>query len=53
MPGHNNGYLSACRITGGTDEDLDHIVKPTSHIPIFGEPFRSMIFKPGMKIMSP
>jgi gamma-glutamylputrescine oxidase len=53
MPGHNNGFLSACRIVGQADEDMDHLVKPVRHYPIPGEIFRSMMSKPFMKIMTP
>jgi glycine/D-amino acid oxidase-like deaminating enzyme len=53
MPGHNNGYLSACRITGRPDQDLRHMAGPRRQIPIPGEYYRSIIFKPFMKVMAP
>jgi len=48
MPGHNTGYLSACRICGHPDEDLRHLCGRAGQIPIPGEFYRSMIFKGGV-----
>ena len=53
MPGHNTGYLSACRICGHPDEDLRHLCGRAAQVPIPGELYRSMIFKPFMKVMTP
>ena len=53
MPGHNNGYLSACRICSHPDGDMHYMVGKAKQIPIPGELYRSMVFKPFMKIMTP
>jgi hypothetical protein len=53
MPGHNNGYLSACRIIGEPEQDTRHMCGKRSQIPIPGEFYRSMIFKPFMKMARP
>jgi len=53
MPGHNSGYLSACRITGHSDEDLRFLAGTSGHIPIPGEFYRSIMLKPFMRIMTP
>ena len=50
MPGHNNGYLLACLICGHSDEDVRHISKRVRQIPIPDEFYRSIMFKPFMKI---
>ena len=53
MPGHNNGYLSACRIAGQADQDTRHMCGKTIQIPIPGEFYRSIMFKPFMKMATP
>ncbi len=53
MPGHNNGYLSACRITGHEESDIRYLAGPSGHIPIPGEYYRSAILKPFMKLATP
>jgi len=53
MPGHNTGYLSACRITGHPEEDMRYMLGRKTQIPIPGEFYRSMILKPFMKLMTP
>lgn len=53
MPGHNTGYLSACRITGHPDEDMRYMCGRARQIPVPGELYRSLIFKPFMKAMRP
>lgn len=53
MPGHNNGYLAACRLTGHQDEDAGYYDEQVFHYPIPGEFYRSLIFKPFMKMMTP
>jgi len=53
MPGHNNGYLTACQITGRADEDTRTLTGVSGQIPIPGEFYRSLIFKPFMSLMTP
>jgi glycine/D-amino acid oxidase-like deaminating enzyme len=53
MPGHNNGYLTACRITGHADEDTRYLSGVSGQIPIPGEFYRSLMFKPIMRLMTP
>jgi len=53
MPGHNNGYLTACRITGHADDDTRYLSSVSGQVPIPGEFYRSLIFKPFMGLMTP
>jgi gamma-glutamylputrescine oxidase len=53
MPGHNTGYLSACRITGHPEEDMRYMLGRAVQIPIPGEFYRSMLLKPAMKVLTP
>jgi glycine/D-amino acid oxidase-like deaminating enzyme len=53
MPGHNNGYLTACRIAGHADDDTRYLAGVSGQIPVPGEFYRSLIFKPIMRLMSP
>ena len=53
MPGHNTGYLSACRITGHREPDMRYMLGRESQIPIPGEFYRSMILRPVMKVLTP
>jgi len=53
MPGHNNGYLAACRFAGHQDEDARYFDERVRHYPIPGEMYRSLLFKPFMKVMTP
>jgi len=53
MPGHNNGYLTACRITGQPEPDISLLSGASGHIPIPGEFYRSLIFKPFMAVAAP
>ena len=53
MPGHNTGYLSACRITGHAEEDMRYMLGWAAQIPIPGEFYRSIILKPVTKLMTP
>jgi gamma-glutamylputrescine oxidase len=53
MPGHNNGYLTACRITGHPDVDTRILTSVSGQIPVPGEYYRSLIFKPFMSLMTP
>jgi glycine/D-amino acid oxidase-like deaminating enzyme len=53
MPGHNNGYLTACRITGRSDDDTRYLTGVSGQVPLPGEFYRSLVFKPFMRLMSP
>ncbi|RJP19828.1 MAG: FAD-binding oxidoreductase [Candidatus Abyssobacteria bacterium SURF_5] len=53
MPGHNNGYLAACRLAGYNDEDAHYFSDRIRHYPVPGEFYRSLLFKPFMKVMTP
>jgi gamma-glutamylputrescine oxidase len=53
MPGHNNGYLAACRLAGHDDEDARYYDQTVRQYPIPGELYRSLLFKPFMKLMTP
>jgi gamma-glutamylputrescine oxidase len=53
MPGHNNGYLTACKITGRADDDTRYLTGVSGQVPLPGEFYRSLVFKPFMRLMSP
>jgi glycine/D-amino acid oxidase-like deaminating enzyme len=53
MPGHTNGYLTACRLAGRDDEDTRYLDTISDQIRVPAGILRSMIFKPGMKMMTP
>jgi len=53
MPAHNNGYLTACRITGREDPDLESLSGVSGQIPMPGDFYRSMALKPLMRLMAP
>ena len=53
MPSHNFGYLTACRITGETDQDLGFLSGVSGQLPMPGDFYRSLIFKPIMNLMTP
>ncbi len=53
MPGHNNGYLTACRITGHADDDTRYLTGVSGQIPLPGEFYRSLMFKPFISLMTP
>ena len=53
MPGHTNGYLTACRLAGREDEDTRYLDSIRDQIRVPGEYLRSMMFKPVMKLMTP
>ncbi len=53
MPGHNNGYLTACEITGHRDEDTRFLTGVSGQLPLPGEFYRSLMFKPFMSLMTP
>lgn len=53
MPSHNNGYLTACNITGQADQDLRFLTGDSGHLPFPGDFYRSLMLKPFMNIMTP
>ena len=53
MPAHNNGYLTACKIAGHTEKDMRYLTGVSGQAPLPGEYYRSLIFKPFMKLMTP
>ena len=53
MPGHTNGYFTACRLAGRDDEDARYFDSISEQIRVPGEVLRSMMFKPVMKMMTP
>ncbi len=53
MPGHNSGYLSACRITGHSDDDIRILTESSFHVPFPGDFYRSLMLKPFMRFMTP
>jgi gamma-glutamylputrescine oxidase len=53
MPGHNNGYLTACQITGHADDDTRFLTGVSGQLPLPGEFYRSLMFKPFMSLMTP
>lgn len=53
MPGHTNGYLTACRLAGREDEDTRYLDSISDQIRMPGEILRSMMCKPVMKMMTP
>jgi glycine/D-amino acid oxidase-like deaminating enzyme len=52
MPGHNTGYLTACQMCGHPDEDIRFVSGKTFRVPIPGEYYRSLIFKPFIGMMN-
>jgi glycine/D-amino acid oxidase-like deaminating enzyme len=53
MPGHNNGYLTACQITGHADDDTRYLAGVSGQAPLPGEFYRSLMLKPFMSLMTP
>jgi glycine/D-amino acid oxidase-like deaminating enzyme len=53
MPGHTNGYLTACRLAGQDDEDTRYLDSISGQSRMPGEYLRSMMLKPVMKLMTP
>jgi glycine/D-amino acid oxidase-like deaminating enzyme len=53
MPGHTNGYLTACRLAGREDEDTRYLDTISDQIRVPGEFLRSMMFKPSMRMLTP
>jgi glycine/D-amino acid oxidase-like deaminating enzyme len=53
MPGHNNGYLTACQMTGHADDDTRYLTGVSGQAPLPGEFYRSLMLKPFMSLMTP
>jgi glycine/D-amino acid oxidase-like deaminating enzyme len=53
MPSHNNGYLSACRMTGAEDQDLHFLSGVSDQLFMPGDYYRSLMLKPFMAAMAP
>jgi glycine/D-amino acid oxidase-like deaminating enzyme len=53
MPGHNNGYLTACQITGHADDDTRYLTGVSGQAPLPGEFYRSLMLKTFMSLMTP
>lgn len=53
MPAHNNGYLTACRITGNKDQDLHFLSGVGGQVPMPGDFYRSLMLKPFMNLLQP
>jgi glycine/D-amino acid oxidase-like deaminating enzyme len=53
MPGHNNGYLTACNIVGHADQDLRYLTGDKGLMPFPGDFYRSLMLKPFMSLMTP
>jgi gamma-glutamylputrescine oxidase len=53
MPSHNNGYLTACNITGEDDQDLGLLTGDSGLAPFPGDYYRSLMLKPFMNLMTP
>ncbi len=53
MPSHNNGYLTACNMTGESDQDLRFLTGEKGLAPFPGDFYRSLMMKPFMNLMTP
>jgi gamma-glutamylputrescine oxidase len=53
MPAHNNGYLTACRLTGRDENDTGFLTGVTGQLPLPGDYYRSLVLKPFMRLMTP
>jgi glycine/D-amino acid oxidase-like deaminating enzyme len=53
MAAHNNGYLTACEITGHVDKDTHFLTGTRGQIPMPGDYYRSLMLKPIMSLMTP
>jgi gamma-glutamylputrescine oxidase len=53
MPAHNNGYLTACRITGNDDQDIRFLSGVDGQVPMPGDFYRSLMLKPFMTLLQP
>ena len=53
MPAHNNGYLTACKLTGTEERDIRFLTGVRGQLPLPGDFYRSMMFKPFMAMATP
>lgn len=53
MPAHNNGYLTACRLTGRDEADTRFLTGVTGQLPLPGDFYRSLMLKPFMRLLTP
>jgi glycine/D-amino acid oxidase-like deaminating enzyme len=53
MPGHNNGYLTACKLAGRDEDDTRFLTGVTGQLPLPGEFYRSLVLKPFMTLATP
>lgn len=53
MPAHNHGYLTACNITGRDEPDTAFLTGINGQLPMPGDYYRSLIFKPFMRLFQP
>lgn len=53
MPSHNNGYLTACQITGHSDSDTKFLTGTSGQILVPGGYYRNLLLKPGLSMLSP
>jgi glycine/D-amino acid oxidase-like deaminating enzyme len=53
MPAHNNGYLTACRLTGRDEADTDFLTGVSGQLPLPGDFYRSLMLKPFMRLLTP
>lgn len=53
MPAHNNGYLSACKITGREDQDVAILDTIGRQVPVPRGFYRSAMFKPAFNALMP
>jgi len=53
MPSHNNGYLTACQITGHSDSDTKFLTGTSGQILVPSGYYRNLLLKPGLSLLSP
>lgn len=52
MPGHNFGYLTACKITGEKEQDILVLDGSSTSVPFPTESYRSLILKPAISVVN-
>jgi glycine/D-amino acid oxidase-like deaminating enzyme len=53
MPAHNNGYLTACKIVDKAEPDTVFLKGVGGQLPMPGDYYRSLIFKPLTRLFQP
>jgi len=53
MPSHNNGYLTACQITGHSDSDTQFLSGTSGQILVPSGFYRNLLLKPGLSLLAP